>query len=47
MMEFWRTENNRVTSAGNVNRLGFSVDDASYIPDEYLEAKNFVILRTV
>ena len=45
-MEFWRTENNRVTSVGNVNRLGFSVDDASYIPDEYLEAKNFVILRT-
>ena len=45
-MEFWRTENNRVTSVGNVNRLGFSVDDASYIPDEYLESKNFVILRT-
>ena len=45
-MIFWRTENNRVTSVGNVNRLGFSVDDASYIPDEYLESKNFVILRT-
>ena len=45
-MEFWRTYDNKVYSAGSVDRLGFPTYDPSYIPDEYLEAQNFVILRT-
>tara|TARA_B100000035_G_C20951326_1_gene532122 strand:+ start:40 stop:879 length:840 start_codon:yes stop_codon:yes gene_type:complete len=45
-MIFWRTYNNKVYSIGEVNRLGFPLNDPSYIPDEYLEAQNFIILRT-
>ena len=45
-MIFWRTYNNQVYSIGNVDQLGFPLDDPSYIPDEYLESENFVILRT-
>ena len=45
-MQFWRTLDNKVYPVGDVNSLGFPVDDPSYIPDEYLEAQNFVILRT-
>ena len=45
-MQFWRTYNNQVHSAGEVTQLGFPLSDPSYIPDEYLEAQNFVILRT-
>jgi hypothetical protein len=45
-MLFWRTYNNKVYSVGEVAQLGFPLSDASYIPDEYLEAQNFVILRT-
>ena len=45
-MQFWRTLDNKVYPVGDVNSLGFPIDDPSYIPDEYLEAQNFVILRT-
>jgi len=45
-MIFWRTYNNKVYSVGEVAQLGFPLSDPSYIPDEYLEAQNFVILRT-
>ena len=45
-MQFWRTYNNKVYPVGNVEQLGFPLGDPSYIPDEYLEAQNFVILRT-
>jgi hypothetical protein len=45
-MQFWRTYNNKVHSVGDVDRLGFPLNDPSYIPDEYLEQQNFVILRT-
>lgn len=45
-MQFWRTYDNRVYSIGNVDQLGFPLNDPSYIPDEYLEAQNFIILRT-
>lgn len=45
-MIFWRTYNNKVHSIEETNKLGFPIDDPSYIPDEYLEAQNFVILRT-
>ena len=45
-MIFWRTHNNKLYSLGEVNKLGFNIDDPSYIPDEYLENKTFIILRT-
>ena len=45
-MQFWRTYNNKVHSIGQVTQLGFPPSDPSYIPDEYLEKQNFVILRT-
>lgn len=45
-MIFWRTYNNKVYNIEEVNKLGFSVDDPSFIPDEYLQKQNFVILRT-
>lgn len=45
-MQFWRTYNNKVFSVNEVDQLGFPLSDPSYIPDEYLEGQNFVILRT-
>jgi hypothetical protein len=45
-MQFYRIFNNKVHNIGNVNQLGFSISDPSYIPDEYLKQENFVILRT-
>ena len=45
-MIFFRTYNNKLFSVGEVNKLGFSIDDPSFIPDEYLENQNFIILRT-
>ncbi len=45
-MIFWRTYNNKLYPIQNVDKLGFSVDNPSYIPDEYLKQENFVILRT-
>ena len=45
-MLFWRVYNNQLYDVDVVDRLGFSVSDPSYIPDEYLEKQEFVILRT-
>lgn len=45
-MQFWRTLNNKVYTVGEVTQLGFSINEPSYISDEYLEEQNFVILRT-
>lgn len=45
-MIFWRTWNNKVYAMGEVNKLGFPLNDPSYIPNKYLEEKNFTILRT-
>lgn len=45
-MIFWRTYNNGLYPIGEVSKLGFPMEDPSYIPDEYLDARNFVILRT-
>ena len=45
-MIFWRTWSNKVYATGEVDKLGFSLNDPSYIPNEYLEKENFVILRT-
>lgn len=43
---FWRTYNNNLYTIGEVDSLGFPITDPSYIPDEYLDNKKFVILRT-
>tara|TARA_B100001093_G_C26746305_1_gene979007 strand:- start:601 stop:1440 length:840 start_codon:yes stop_codon:yes gene_type:complete len=45
-MVFWRTYNNKVYPTQEVNMLGFQLNDPSYIPNEYLEKQNFVVLRT-
>jgi hypothetical protein len=45
-MIFWRTYDNKVIPIQEVEAVGFPLSDPSYIPDEYLEGKNFVILRT-
>lgn len=45
-MIFWRTHNNKVYPVQEVSKLGFPMEDPSYIPDEYLEGQIFVILRT-
>jgi hypothetical protein len=45
-MRFWRTYNGQVFDVGEVDQLGFNIDDPSYIPDDYLTLQNFIILRT-
>jgi len=45
-MIFWRTYNNNLYTIGDVDKLGFPINDPSYIPDDYLNNKNFVVLRT-
>lgn len=45
-MQFWRTFDNQLHPIANVDRLGFTLEDPSYIPDEYLNKRDFVILRT-
>ena len=44
-MIFWRIVNNQLHPAEEVDRLGFDKSDASYIPDEYLEQQEFVVMR--
>ena len=45
-MIFYRTVDNKLLSAGEVPNVGFPLNDPSYITDEYLEQRNFIILRT-
>jgi hypothetical protein len=45
-MIFWRILDNKLYTAGEVNELGFENDNPSYIPDEYLEAGEFVVMRS-
>ena len=45
-MIFWRIVNNKVYSVNETDMLGFPVNDASYIPDDYLEKQEFVVMRT-
>jgi hypothetical protein len=45
-MIFWRTYNNQIHPIGEVEQLGFPIEDPSYIPDDYLEGQKFIILRT-
>ena len=43
-MIFWRIVNNKLHPTQEVDRLGFYKSDASYIPDEYLEQQEFVVM---
>ena len=46
MALFYRINNNKLTAAGDSPRLGFSKNDPSYIPDDYLKQQEFVVMRT-
>tara|TARA_B100000424_G_C22937006_1_gene498573 strand:- start:775 stop:2448 length:1674 start_codon:yes stop_codon:yes gene_type:complete len=43
---FLRTANNKIFSAGEVYKLGFPIEEPFYIPKEYIESKEYTILRT-
>jgi hypothetical protein len=43
---FWRTYSNQLHAVAEVSQLGFSTTQPSYIPQEYLDQQEFVILRT-
>ena len=45
-MVFWRLVDNKLHVAGEVDRLGFEESEGLQIPDEYLEAQEFVVMRT-
>ena len=45
-MIFWRILDDTLYGVGEVERLGFNETDRLRIPDEYLEKKEFVIMRT-
>ncbi len=46
MAGFYRIYNNQLTLAGETKRLGFSLSNPMFIPDEYLEKKEFIVMRT-
>jgi len=46
MAIFFRINNNKLTSAGETERLGFNSNSPMFIPDEYLEHQEFIIMRT-
>jgi len=43
---FFRVVDNKLFSAGEVDRLGFEEADGYRIPDDYLEKQEFMIMRT-
>lgn len=46
MAGFFRIYNNQLSLAGNTKRLGFDSNNPMFIPDEYLEKKEFIVMRT-
>lgn len=46
MPVFWRINNNQLTPVYETDRLGFSIEDPYYIPNEYLDNKRFIVFRT-
>ena len=46
MALFYRISDNQLSSLGEVDKLGFSNEDPYYIPDEYINKKSFVVMRT-
>ena len=45
-MIFWRVFDNKLYTVGEVDRLGFEESEGLRIPDEYLEQKEFTVMRT-
>ena len=45
-MIFWRVFDNKLYSVGEVDRLGFEEKEGLRVPDEYLEQKEFTVMRT-
>lgn len=45
-MHFFRINSNKLSSAGEVDLVGFDKKNPMYIPDEYLEAGEFLVMRT-
>jgi hypothetical protein len=45
-MVFWRVVDNKLYAAGEVSKLGFELSEGLCIPDEYLQAQEFVVMRT-
>ena len=45
-MIFYRILNNQIHPVYETDKLGFPSDDSSYISDEYLENREFVVMRT-
>lgn len=45
-MQFWRIINEKVYNVGEVNKLGFKKTSPYYIPQEYIDNKEFLIFRT-
>ena len=45
-MIFWRIVNDILYNISEVDKLGFSSEDPSYIPDEYLDKEIFTVCRT-
>ena len=46
MSVFFRINDNKLFSAGEVETLGFNESDGYRIPDDYLEKQEFVVMRT-
>jgi len=45
-MIFYRIVDNKLYHVHETNDIGFNSSDASFIPDDYLEQQNFIIMRT-
>ena len=45
-MIFWRIFDNKLYATNEVDRLGFEEAEGLRIPDEYLEKKEFMVMRT-
>ena len=43
---FWRINSNNLDPIFETNHLGFPIENPSYIPDDYLDKKEFIIFRT-
>lgn len=46
MAIFWRINNNKLEHLFETSTLGFSEEDASFIPDKYLQNGEFIVFRT-
>ena len=45
-MIFWRVLDNNLYTVGEVERLGFEESEGLRVPDEYVEQKEFTVMRT-